>query len=52
MEGSTEILSIVEVLPVSEIRRRWPDALKARIVAEMLEAGATVAGVARRHDVK
>ena len=51
MEGSTEILSNVEVLPVSEVRRRWPDALKARIVAETLEGGATVAGVARRHDL-
>ncbi len=51
MEVSTEILSNVEVLPVSEVRRRWPDALKARIVAETLEAGATVAGVARRHDL-
>ena len=49
MEPSTEILSNVEVLPVSGGRRRWPDALKAQIVAETLEAGATVAGVSRRH---
>ena len=51
MEVSTEILSNVEVLPVCGGRRRWPDALKARIVAETLEVGATVAGVARRHDL-
>ena len=39
MEPSTENLS----------RRRWPDKLKARMVTETMEAGATVAGVARRH---
>ena len=51
MVPSTEILSNVEVLEVSGGRRRWPDAVKARIVAETLEVGATVAGVARRHDL-
>ena len=49
MEASTEIFSSIEVLPVRGGRRRWPDELKARIVAETLEAGATVAGVAWRH---
>ena len=44
MEASTEIFSSIEVLPVRGGRRRWPDELKARIVAETLEAGATVAG--------
>ena len=29
--------------------RVWPEAVKARIVAETFEKGATVAGVARRH---
>ena len=48
MVPSTEILGNVEVLEVSGGRRRWPDAVKARIVAETLEVGATVAGVARR----
>jgi transposase len=32
-------------------RRRWPEALKRRIVAETRESGASVSVVARRHDV-
>lgn len=32
--------------------RKWPDAVKARIVAETLRPGATVAAVARRHGIK
>ena len=31
--------------------RVWPEAVKARIVSETFEEGATVAGVARRHGV-
>ena len=51
MEASTETLSKVEVLPVRGGRRRWPDDVKARIVAETLEPGATVRSVARKYDV-
>ena len=32
-------------------RRSWPDAVKARIVAESFTAGARVVDVARRHGV-
>lgn len=31
--------------------RRWPDEVKARIVAETLEPGASVGAVARRHGI-
>ena len=51
MEDSIATLRRVEVLPVRGGRRRWPDELKARIVAETLETGATVRGVARRYGV-
>ena len=51
METSISTLRSVEVLPVLGGRRRWPDELKARIVAETLEAGATVRGLARRYGV-
>ena len=51
METSISTLRSVEVLPVLGGRRRWPDELKARIVTETLEAGATVRGVARRYGV-
>ena len=39
------------MLPAPGGRRRWPSEFKARIVAETLEAGATVRAVARRHDI-
>lgn len=44
-------MTTVTVLTGPERRRRWSSAEKARIVSESLAPGATVAEVARRHDV-
>ena len=40
------------VVEARRSNRRWPDAVKARIVAETFQPGATVAAVARRHDMQ
>jgi len=42
---------LVDVPRGSNGHRRWPDAVKARIVAETLVEGNTVKAVAERHDV-
>ena len=52
MERTAEIISTVEVIGGGKGRRRWPDELKARIVAETLEPGARVGSVARRYDLR
>jgi len=44
-------MATVTVLSGPERRRRWGAAEKAHIVSESLAPGATVAAVARRHDV-
>ena len=51
MVASVEGLRTVQVVAVRGGRRRCPDGLKVRIVAETLEPGATVRSVARRYDV-
>ena len=42
----------LEVLKGPTGRRRWPDEVKARIVAEAFARGARVADVARRHGLR
>lgn len=44
-------MSAVTVLPGPERRRRWTSAEKARMVEESLAGDASVAEVARRHDI-
>lgn len=48
-ERVTEDATAASVATGANGARVWPEAVKARIVAETLEEGATVAGVARRH---
>ncbi len=49
MEAMSEFL--VDAVRGPKGQRRWPDELKARIVAETLVDGATVKGVAERYDM-
>lgn len=49
MEAMNEFL--VDAVRGPRGQRRWPDELKARIVAETLVEGATVKGVAERYDM-
>jgi transposase len=53
METEVSASDLVDTMEAGDAvqRRRWPEALKRRIVAETRVAGASVSVVARRYDV-
>lgn len=50
-DGGDGLVGCVEVVRRTRGYRRWPEAVKARIVAESFQPGARVVDVARRHDL-
>jgi len=51
-DGGDGFVGRCEVVEPRRRNRRWPDAVKARIVAESLQPGVRVVDVARRHDMQ
>lgn len=50
-DGGEGFVGCVEVVRRTRGYRRWPDAVKARIVVESFRPGARVVDVARRHEL-
>jgi transposase len=50
-DGGDGFVGCVEVVRRTRGYRRWPEAVKARIVAESFRPGARVVDVARRHEI-
>jgi len=50
-DGGEGFVGCVEVVRRTRGYRRWPDAVKARIVAESFRPGVRVVDVARRHEL-
>ena len=50
-DGGDGFDGCIEVVQRTRGYRRWPEEVKARIVAESFQPGARVADVARRHDL-
>ena len=50
-DGGNGFVGFVEMVRRTRGYRRWPEAFKARIVAESFQPGARVVDVARRHDL-
>jgi transposase len=48
-DGGDGFDGCIEVLPRTRGYRRWPDEVKARIVAESFQPGVRVVDIARRH---
>jgi transposase len=50
-DGGDGFAGCIEVVRRTRGYRRWPEALKARIVAESFQPGVRVVDVARRHEI-
>ena len=52
MDDHSEFLTRFDLVVGPRGKRRWPDDVKAQIVSETLEDGATVKGVANKYDLQ